>query len=60
VAHVLTAEQGAAKFRRAAFTALAAARALAPTFEARGFSTLADIAAAPGFEASPRVDIASA
>ncbi|MEZ5995751.1 MAG: glutamate racemase [Hyphomonadaceae bacterium] len=57
VAHVLIAPSGAARNRRAGFTDAAAAHALWPAFRARGFSTFAQIGAAPGFEAAPRADV---
>jgi glutamate racemase len=60
VADVLGAEAGAARLRRAGFTDSDAARALAPALEARGFSVLARIGPAPGFEAAPIADSASA
>jgi len=60
VAHVLIAEPGQARVRRAGFTAPDAVRELAPAFKSRGFSTFARIGAAPGFDAVPIVDTASA
>jgi glutamate racemase len=60
VAHVLGAEPGVARGRRAGFTDATAARALYPAFQARGFATFAEIGAAPLFEATPIPDFASA
>lgn len=60
VLHVLGAESGAARTRRAGFTDAQAARALFPAFAARGFSVCASIGAAPAFEAAPIEDSASA
>jgi glutamate racemase len=56
-AHVLGAEAGQSRIRRAGFTDSDAARALFPAFHARGFASLARIGPAPGFDAAPIVDI---
>ncbi len=47
---VLGAEAGAARGQRAGFTDITAARALAPAFAQRGFSSLSEIGPAPQFE----------
>lgn len=60
VAHVLIAQPGETRVRRAGFTDADAARALFPAFAARGFSGFAQIGAAPAFDAVPIVDSASA
>lgn len=60
VAHVLIAKPGAAHVRRAGFTDANAAQTLYPAFRSRGFSTFAEIGAAPHFEAVPIGDVASA
>jgi len=59
VSHVLIAEPGAARLRRAGFTDPAAARALAPAFSARAFGAFAAIGASPLFEADPATNFAS-
>jgi glutamate racemase len=60
VAHVLGAEPGAARARRAGFTDPDAARALFAAFRARGFSTFARIGMPPDFDATPITDSTSA
>jgi glutamate racemase len=60
VAHVLQAQAGATRVRRAGFTDAQSARDLFPAFEARGFAAFADIGAAPAFDAAPITDIARA
>lgn len=60
VANVLKAEAGTARMRRAGFTDIAAARALAPAFQARGFATFAQLGQAPVFDAAPVTNFASA
>lgn len=60
VAHVLIAAPGEARARRAGFTDLEAARALFPALADRGFGALARVGAAPGFDAEPVIDSASA
>ena len=52
VGHVLIAGPGQTRARRAGFTDIAAARALAPAFHARGFLELARIGEAPDFAAA--------
>lgn len=53
LAHVLIAEQGAARVRRAGFTNAESAQSSFRAFEARGFEVFASISAAPSFEAKP-------
>jgi glutamate racemase len=60
VAQLLGPEAGVARMRRAGFTDAGSAHALAPAFHARGFSVLARIGQAPGFDAAPIADSASA
>jgi glutamate racemase len=60
LANVLILPAGQARARRAGFTNVDAATRLAGAFQARGFSGLAAISAAPDFEAIPVMDIASA
>lgn len=60
VAHVLIAQPGQARVRRAGFTDAGAARALYAAFSARGFSAFAQIGAAPNFDAVPIADEMSA
>jgi len=59
VAHVLIAEQGAVRVRRAGFTDARGVVELYSAFRSRGFATFAEIGAAPGFEATPIADTAS-
>jgi glutamate racemase len=60
VAHVLIAEQGSTRVGRAAFTSADGAHASLRAFEARGFTTFAEIGAAPSFEVVPIYNAASA
>lgn len=60
VTNVTGAEAGQARMRRAGFTDPDAARASFPAFEARGFAAFAKIGAAPGYDVTPLIDIASA
>lgn len=60
VAHVLIAEQGPVRVRRAGFTDSGAAHHLLGAFEARGFSAFAHIGTAPNFEVEPRANFQSA
>ncbi|MGH6951557.1 MAG: glutamate racemase [Vitreimonas sp.] len=60
VAHVLGADAGPARPRRAGFTAASAARALYPAFQARGFAAFAEIGDGPSFSAALLTDPASA
>ncbi len=60
VAHVLIAEAGTARARRAGFTDAGAARAVFPAFHARGFAAFAEIGPPPAFDAAPLTDSASA
>lgn len=53
VGHLLIAETGVTRVRRAGFTAPNEARALFPAFQSRGFSELFGIGAAPGFPTAP-------
>ncbi|MEZ5960900.1 MAG: glutamate racemase [Hyphomonadaceae bacterium] len=53
LAHVLIAERGAPRARRAAFTSEDSARALLRAFEARGFSEFSAIGEAPNFQVAP-------
>ena len=59
VAQVLNAEEGGGRLRRAGFTDAAAAGALHPAFQARGFATFAEIGRAPVFETAPLAGSAS-
>jgi glutamate racemase len=60
LAHVLIAEQGTARVRRAAFTNADAARSSFRAFETRGFEVFASISGAPAFEAAPIAGVQSA
>ncbi len=60
VAHVLIAEQGRVRARRAGFTDADAAHRSLRAFEARGFSAFSHIGAAPSFEVEPRSNFQSA
>jgi glutamate racemase len=60
LANVLTAEQGASRVLRAAFTSGDSARALLRAFEARGFSDFSHIADAPSFAVAPLMPATSA
>lgn len=60
VAHVLNAEQGQARVRRAGFTNATTARPLFPAYHVRGFNVMAHIADGPSFDAAPLQDSASA
>jgi len=60
VAHVLIAEQGAARVRRAGFTDVNAAQASRGAFEARGFCAFSHIGVAPSFEVEPISNFQSA
>jgi glutamate racemase len=60
LAHVLIAEHGTARVRRAGFTNADAARPSFRAFEERGFEVFASISAAPAFEATPLVGFQSA
>ncbi len=60
VAHVLIAEHGAPRMRRAGFTDANAAKSVFGAFDARGFATFAQIGGAPVFDAAPIADSASA
>jgi len=53
LAHVLIAEEGAPRVRRAAFTSGDSAHALLRAFEARGFSEFSAISDAPNFQVAP-------
>ncbi|MCA8886030.1 MAG: hypothetical protein KDA35_05370, partial [Hyphomonadaceae bacterium] len=55
LAHVLVADQGAPRVRRAAFTSGEGALASLRAFETRGFSAFSHIAEAPSFELKPLV-----
>ncbi len=59
VAHLVGAEAGGARVRRAGFTDAGSARALYSAFRARGFAAFADIAAAPPFQVTLRTGPAS-
>jgi glutamate racemase len=60
VAHVLIAEKGRTRVRRAGFSDARAAGATLPAFRGRGFETFAAIGAAPAFETVPLTDLQSA
>jgi len=60
IADVTGAGEGQARARRAGFTDPDAAHGVFPAFRARGFSTFARIGAAPGYDVTPIVDVASA
>lgn len=60
LAHVLIAEQGTARVRRAGFTNAEAARASFKAFGDRGFETFASVSAAPNFEATAIANLQSA
>ena len=53
VGHLLIAEAGVTRVRRAGFTAPEEARALLPAFQSRGFAELSAIGAAPAFLTAP-------
>jgi glutamate racemase len=56
VVHVLIAEPGEARVRRAGFTDPGAARPVLRAFTARGFEHFAEIKAAPRFEVAPLIN----
>lgn len=60
VAAVTGAALGQARMRRAGFTDADAAQPLFSAFELRGFSAFARVGAAPGYEITPVINIASA
>jgi glutamate racemase len=60
LAHVLIAERGEARVRRAGFTNAESARASFRAFRTRGFEVFASISNAPAFEATPIGDFQSA